>query len=78
MQALLTYSAAVIVALIKHVPSGPGSELAKLTNAFIAIRIAYSAVYVVAANVPLSAVRSSVWTMGFAITLKIFALAFAQ
>ena len=52
--------------------------LAKLCNAFLFIRILYTIVYPLAHNAELSLLRSTIFTIGISITLRIFTLAIAK
>lgn len=51
------------------------NELNLLCNAFLIIRVIYNIVYILAFNIPLSTIRSAVWTVGLAIIFRIFTLA---
>lgn len=76
-EAFISFSVAVLLALFKGVDKREGGreELTLLANAFIHVRLLYNVVFVLAFNEPLSFIRSSVWTVGFVIILRIFTLA---
>ncbi len=61
--------------LALHTGRANQAELALLGNAFLCARVLYNVVYILAFNVPLSILRSAVWSLGLAILLKIFSLA---
>mmetsp|Transcript_19811 Transcript_19811/g.28491 ORF Transcript_19811/g.28491 Transcript_19811/m.28491 type:complete len:164 (-) Transcript_19811:115-606(-) len=71
LEAFVGFSVAVIMAFIAGVKS---DEFVQLCNAFVLVRCAYVLIYVVAFNFPLSVLRSSVFAVGFAITLQIMTL----
>jgi uncharacterized MAPEG superfamily protein len=67
-EALAPFAAAVIVAHLAHAPQGPADALAA---AFIALRLAYTAAYIL--NRP--HIRSLLWSVGFACVIGLFAIA---
>ena len=71
-EAFIGFSVAVCLALLSGVRE---TELAPLANAFLAVRVVYNVVYILAFNAPLSFVRSAVFTVGVIITIRIFQLA---
>eukprot|EP01039_Chlorochromonas_danica_P001303 gene1304-1422_t len=73
-EAFIGFFAATILALI-YAPVEKQEELTLLANAFLCTRVLYNVVYIFAFNVPLSVVRSAVWTVGLVLLIKIFSLA---
>jgi uncharacterized MAPEG superfamily protein len=70
-EAFIGFSVATLLAL-QNVKDT--AELDVLVNAFLLVRAAYNVVYILAFNVPLSLIRSSVWLAGAVIIFKIFSL----
>ena len=75
-EAFTAFSIAVLLAVVKA--PGQRDELTMLANAFVHVRIIYNVVYILAFNEPLSAIRSSVWTVGWVIILRIFTIAIGK
>jgi uncharacterized MAPEG superfamily protein len=73
-EAFIGFAFAMILAL-QYAPQNQREVITRLGNAFLCVRLLYNIVYVLAFNMPLSAVRSGVWALGFAITLQLLALA---
>jgi uncharacterized MAPEG superfamily protein len=71
-EALLGFAIPVILILQQKISS---NEINQLCNLFIAVRVAYTVLYPLAFSVPISLVRSSVFTIGIAIILKLFSIA---
>ena len=71
-EALIGYSIPVIIILQQNISS---NEINQLCNLFIGVRIAYTILYPLAFAVPISIIRSGVFTIGFAIILKLFSIA---
>mmetsp|Transcript_22220 Transcript_22220/g.24222 ORF Transcript_22220/g.24222 Transcript_22220/m.24222 type:complete len:173 (-) Transcript_22220:137-655(-) len=72
-EAFTGFAVAVILAVLKAPEQR--QELTVLANAFVWVRVLYNVVYVLAFNEPLSFVRSSVWTIGFVLIVRIFIIA---
>jgi len=72
-EAFILFAAAIILSLVTK--AGDRDELTRLANAFLYVRLIYNFVYILAFNTPLSALRSSVWTVGVVILFRIFAIA---
>ena len=72
-EAFIGFSVSVLLALLKA--PHQHAELTFLANSFVYIRIIYNIAYILAFNEPLSFLRSSVFTVGLVVILKIFALA---
>lgn len=70
-EAFTGFAVAMILALIAVKDT---TELTVLANAFILIRVAYNAAYILAFNAPLSMIRSAIFVAGMVILVKIFAL----
>ena len=71
-EALIYFSAAVLLSMTAGLNPAQSAEVDKLANAFIAVRIMYNGIYLVAFNEPLSFVRSAIFAVGFAIVFNIF------
>lgn len=72
-EAFILFAAGIILAIVTKAEER--AELTVLANAFLYIRVIYNITYILAFNTPLSAVRSSVWTVGAVIIFRIFAIA---
>lgn len=75
-EAFAGFSVAMLLAL-QRAPAGSEEELKLLGNAFLVSRVVYNAAYVLAFNEPLSFVRSSMFMVGIALVVRIFAIALA-
>ena len=71
-EALLGYCIPVILILQKKISS---NEINQLCNLFIGVRVIYTVLYPLAFSVPISMIRSGVFTIGIAIILKLFSIA---
>lgn len=67
LEALPGFAAAVFVA---HLAGGDAGLAAKLSVAFLGVRVAYVAAYIA----DLAALRSAIWTVGLSLTGALFAL----
>ena len=67
------FAAAVALALQANVDS---KALTKLCNAFLVARSAYVVIYPLAYNLPLSIIRSGVFSVGITVVGRIFCLSF--
>jgi uncharacterized MAPEG superfamily protein len=76
-EAFISFSVAVIFAILKAAPSDR-QELTILANAFLIQRVAYNAAYVLAFNEPLSFIRSSIFMLGWAIIVRIFVISIKE
>jgi uncharacterized MAPEG superfamily protein len=79
-EAFIGFSSAVFLILLTGAAktSSARAELTLLANAFVVIRVIYNFVYLIAFNLPLSLIRSSVWFAGMVIIVKMFSLAVPQ
>jgi uncharacterized MAPEG superfamily protein len=75
-EAFTCFSVATILSMLKA--PGQREELTLLANAFIHIRILYTVIYVLAFNEPLAYVRTAVFAVGWAIIMRIFAIAVSE
>lgn len=74
-EAFISFSAAILLALVSGVSAGAGSQLEKSANDFIFVRLVYSVVYWFGYSQSLAVIRSGVFMVGLAILLHIFSLA---
>ena len=71
-EAFTGYSVAVILIIQANIKS---VEINQLCNLFIIVRVAYTLLYPLAFSVPLSMFRSSVFSVGIVIILRLFSIA---
>jgi len=76
-EACVGFFAAVLLALRSKNLKQNEEELRCYAHAFLASRVLYNIAFIVGFNVPLSLVRTAIFTSGFVCLLHIFRLAFA-